>query len=94
VISGYQLRTTRTREEDEQVASVYEIVVKGELGPTVACAFEGMQLEARQGETAIVGDVADQAQLAGLLRRVSDLGLSLISVTQLPARTTATANGG
>ncbi len=65
------------------MATLYEIVVKGELGPTVACAFEGMRLETRAGETSIVGDVADQAQLAGLLHRVSDLGLDLVSVAQL-----------
>jgi hypothetical protein len=65
------------------VGVVYEIVVKGELGATVACAFEGMRLEARAGETAIVGPVADQAELAGLLRQVSDLGLDLISVERI-----------
>jgi hypothetical protein len=65
------------------VPAVYEIVVKGELGPAAACAFEGMRLEARSGETAIVGDVTDQAQLGGILRRVVDLGLDLVSVTRL-----------
>ncbi len=65
------------------MAAVYEIVVKGELGPTAACAFEGMQLEARSGETVILGEVADQAQLAGVLRRIAELGLDLVSVTQI-----------
>ncbi len=65
------------------MAAVYEIVVKGELGATAACAFEGMQLEARSGETVILGDVADQAQLAGILRRIADLGLDLVSVTRI-----------
>lgn len=69
------------------MAAVYEIVVKGELGPTAACAFDGLQLEARLGETAIVGEVADQAQLAGILRRIADLGLELVSVTQLTETT-------
>jgi hypothetical protein len=62
---------------------VYEIVVEGELGATCAEAFEGMRLEHREGRTAIVGPVEDQAQLAGLLRRVSDLGLSLVSVWKI-----------
>jgi hypothetical protein len=64
-------------------AAVYEIVVKGELGPTVASAFEGMRLECHSGQTAIVGYVEDQAQLNGLLRRVADLGLDLVSVGQV-----------
>lgn len=69
--------------EDVGMATLYEIVVKGELGPTTACAFEGMRLEARDGETAIVGEIADQAQLSGLLNRVSELGLELVSVGRL-----------
>jgi hypothetical protein len=64
-------------------ATLYEIVVKGELGPTCAGAFEGMRLECHAGKTAIVGYVEDQAQLTGLLRRVADLGLDLVSVGQL-----------
>ena len=66
------------------MATRYEIVVKGELGPAVACAFEGMQVEVRSGESAIVGNVVDQAHLAGLLNRVSDLGLDLVSVGRVP----------
>jgi hypothetical protein len=69
--------------DDGTVSAVYEIVVKGELGATVACAFEGMRLELRAGETAIVGPVADQAELTGLLRQVTDLGLDLISVERV-----------
>ena len=61
-------------------AAQYEIVVKGELGPTVSSAFEGMRIECHGGETAMVGLVEDQAQLTGLLRRVADLGLELVSV--------------
>ena len=62
------------------MGSVYEIVVEGELGATMAGAFEGMRLEHRAGRTAIIGYVEDQSHLAGLLRRVSDYGLSLVSV--------------
>jgi len=70
-------------EEDTVVDTVYEIVVKGELGPTVAHAFEGMAVETRDGETVIVGDVVDQSHLASILRRLHDLGLEILSVTQL-----------
>jgi hypothetical protein len=43
-------------------------------------AFEGMTLATGDGQTAIVGPVTDQAHLHGLLNRVGDLGLELISV--------------
>lgn len=62
------------------VAPYYRIVVRDELGTTYAGAFEGMRLEPALGETAIVGRVADQAQLQGILGRISSLNLVLLSV--------------
>jgi hypothetical protein len=44
-----------------------------------------MEVDVREDETAIVGEIVDQAQLAGLLNRVSELGLPLVSVSQLPS---------
>jgi hypothetical protein len=58
----------------------YEIIVRGELSQRFAVAFEGMTLVAGNGRTAISGPVVDQAQLHGLLARVRDLGLDLVSV--------------
>jgi hypothetical protein len=72
--------THRVVRDDALVGSIYEIVVRGELGPTVAHAFDGLALEPRDCDTAIVGQVADQAELAGILRRIHDLGLTLVSV--------------
>jgi hypothetical protein len=43
-------------------------------------AFEGLTMVRRSGATEFVGEVADQAQLHGLLVRVRDLGLELESV--------------
>ena len=65
------------------MAAVYEIVVESELGARCASIFEGMLLEHLEGRTSIVGPVQDQAQLRGLLNRVSDLGLTLVSVEKL-----------
>jgi hypothetical protein len=56
------------------------IVVGGHLSDRLATAFDGMALEHRPGATELVGLVADQAQLHGLLGRVRDLGLELESV--------------
>jgi hypothetical protein len=60
--------------------TTYRIVVRGELSRRYVPAFEGMTLAMGDGQTAIVGPVIDQAHLHGLLNRVGDLGLELISV--------------
>jgi hypothetical protein len=56
------------------------ITVRGRLSHRLAAAFDGMTLVPRRGVTDLVGDVADQSQLYGLLARVRDLGLELESV--------------
>jgi hypothetical protein len=60
--------------------TIYRIVVRGELSHRYVPAFEGMTLATGEGQTAIIGPVTDQAHLHGLLNRVSDLGLELLSV--------------
>jgi hypothetical protein len=60
--------------------AIYRIVVRGELSQRYTPAFEGMALTTGDGQTAIIGPVTDQAHLHGLLNRVSDLGLELLSV--------------
>jgi hypothetical protein len=58
----------------------YRIVVAGELSRRFAPAFDGMTVQCTGGRTAITGVVVDQSQLHGLLDRVGDLGLELVSV--------------
>jgi len=66
----------------------YEIRVQGHLAPRWASWFDGMTLTPHDdGTTVIHGPVQDQAALHGMLRRLSDLGLTLISVTSVPAGT-------
>ena len=62
----------------------YEIKVKGRLdGPTWSEWFRGMSVEATEdGETMIYGPVADQAALNGMLARLRDLALPLLSVNR------------
>jgi hypothetical protein len=67
-----------------QGAGRYEIRVKGHLGPRWAARFDGMTLTRDgDGTTVIHGPVVDQAALHGLLARVRDLGIPLLSVTQV-----------
>jgi hypothetical protein len=62
--------------------TVYTIVVKGELSDRFSTYFDGMTLHADDGETVLVGDIVDQAQLQGVLAQVADLGLALVRVSQ------------
>ena len=75
---------TATSAGHGQGAGRYEIRVKGHLGPRWAARFEGMTLTRDgDGTTVIHGPVVDQAALHGLLARVRDLGIPLLSVTQV-----------
>ena len=59
----------------------YQITVKGHLNPNWADWFEGLTITREDnGETLLTGPVVDQAALHGLLRKVRDLGLPLVSV--------------
>ncbi len=62
----------------------YVIRIKGYLAPSWSESFQGMQLKLTDdGETLITGRVVDQAALHGLLARIRDLNLTLISVNQV-----------
>jgi hypothetical protein len=82
----------------ENDASEYAIRVKGRLASHWGEWFDGMTLiPDEDGTTVIFGMVADQSALHGLLRKLSDLGLPLVSVThsrrhdaKAPASTTPT----
>ena len=62
----------------------YELRVKGHLEARWADWFDLLTLtHVRDGSTAIRGAIADQAALHGLLQKLRDLGLPLMSVTEL-----------
>ena len=63
--------------------SRYEIRVKGILDERWTAWFEDLHVSSDGEETVICGPVADQAALHGLLTKVRDLGLTLISVRHL-----------
>lgn len=63
----------------------YEIRVKGRLGPRWTAWFDGLSLTNEDdGTTVIRGPVVDQAALHGLLHKLRDVGIALVSLTQLP----------
>jgi hypothetical protein len=61
----------------------YEIRVEGVLDQRWTAWFEGLAIGSDHSQTVISGPVADQAALHGLLNRVCDLGLVLVSVRRL-----------
>jgi hypothetical protein len=67
----------------------YEIRIKGQLCYECTDWFEGMTIMLEEGgDTVLSGPVADQAALHGLLKRVRDLGMPLISVVQVSFKET------
>ena len=66
---------------------IYEVRVAGHLSPEWADWFEGLTITLEEdGNTLLAGPVADQAALHGLLKKVRDLGMPLVSVIQVPSR--------
>lgn len=63
----------------------YRIAVRGRLTDRLGSAFEGLALEPGRELTVLVGDIRDQAHLYGVLDRVRNLGLELVSVAEDPA---------
>lgn len=64
--------------------TVYEIKIKGHLGTQWTDWFEGMDITlADDGTTYICGAVIDQSALHGLLKKIRDLGMPLLSVNRV-----------
>ena len=65
---------------------VYQIRLKGHLGPHWSSWFEGLTITALDnGEMLLTGPVIDQAALYGVLAKVRDLGIPLLSVVCIQA---------
>jgi len=61
----------------------YRIKLKGNLDPKWSDWFEQMAIYTEGGETILIGPVTDQAALHGLLARIRDLNLTLLSVERI-----------
>ena len=63
-------------------ATTYQIRIKGHLGPEWSDWFGGLDISLDgNGDTLLTGPVVDQAALHGLLRKVRDLGMPLVSIS-------------
>jgi hypothetical protein len=63
--------------------TIYRIVVRSELSDRYAVAFEGMEMDTKDGHTILTGEIIDQPHLFGILDRINGLGLVLLSVEAL-----------
>ncbi len=64
--------------------TMYQISIRGRVTERLGGALEGMRLETGATQTVFTGEIRDQSQLYGLLDRVRDLGLELVSVQPQP----------
>jgi hypothetical protein len=70
--------------EDRYEPGSYEIRIKGHLNKRWAAWFEGLTITLEEGgNTLLTGPVVDQPALYGLLKKVRDLGLPLVSVNRV-----------
>jgi hypothetical protein len=82
---------------DPSQPMAYQIRIRGQLGSRWADWFEGLTITLDGGDTLITGPVVDQAALHGLLKRVRDLGMPLVSVARVesgPPTTLGTGQAG
>ena len=71
---------THASTEDRSEPVSYEIRIKGHLDNRWAAWFEGLTITLEEdGDTLLTGPVIDQAALHGLLKKVRDLGMALVS---------------
>ncbi len=63
--------------------ATYQLVVRGELDTRFELVFTGMELSQVEGTTVMTGKVRDDAELYGLVERIAELGLELVSIQQV-----------
>ncbi len=62
--------------------TAYRIRLKGRLDPAWSDWFDGFTIMSLEDETLLIGTVPDQAALLGILTKINDLGLTLITMNE------------
>ena len=85
----------QTFDEKHNQQHCYEIRLKGHLDDRWTEWFEGMTITLEEdGDTLLTGPVIDQAALHGLLKKVRDLGMPLVSVSPVESESPTTLEAG
>jgi hypothetical protein len=92
-ISGKWMRRTmseiHTSSADQPEPGLYEIRIKGHLDDRWSDWFDGLTITLEEsGDTLLTGPVVDQAALYGLLKKIRDLGMPLVSVNRVQSEET------
>ena len=78
------MSSQRSPQRDADRRTVYQIRLKGHLSPQWRGWFEGLTITLEEdGNSLLTGGVIDQAALHGILKRVRDLGMPLLSVNSV-----------
>ena len=78
------MSSERSPQHDTDQPMVYQIRIKGHLGRQWTAWFEGLTITLEEhGNSLLTGPVIDQAALHGLLKKVRDLGMPLLSVNSV-----------
>lgn len=72
-----------TGEQRESQAQLYQIRVRGRLGPMIRSAFPALRAQVDGGDTVLTGVLADQGAVYGVLAEAEALSLELIEVRRL-----------
>lgn len=81
--------------KEESQSTLYQIRIKGHLSGKWDDWFAGLAVTLeKDGNTLLTGMVSDQAALLGLIKKVRDLGLTLISVSPVEPGPSATSGSG
>ena len=87
---GIKMANEQESNPNAKQATVYQIRIKGHLGQQRMDWFEGLNITLQEdGNTLLSGTVADQSALHGILKKIRDLGMPLLSVNSVkPAQDT------
>ncbi len=78
------MSSKRNPKTDPGQQNVYQIRIKGHLSDQWTGWFEGLTITLEEnGDTLLTGPVVDQAALFGLLKKVRDVGISLVSINRV-----------
>jgi len=80
--------------QERSAGERYEILVRGSLSERLLAAFPALTHERRDGATVLIGTLADQAALYGVLDQLERLGIELVGVVRRPLKSSGSDDDG